>query len=209
MTITLSPDLLKAAVLFTSKEETRFYLKGVSIQVTLANVKVASTDGHRLFVARVNQEENTDTFSIIIPSDTIATATKGVKYCHLELSKLSDTQWRLGDTIFTPIDGTFPDYSRIVPTTVSGETAQFNPEYVASLGKANKLLGGTAENVTIGYNGDKPALVTGFGFQSHNAIAVLMPLRSAAEDWASILNAAMGDGFATSPVEAQAQAQAA
>ena len=206
MPVTLSPDLLKAAVLFTSKEETRFYLKGVAIQATLAAVKIASTDGHRLFTARVDQPENTDTFSIIIPSDAIATATKGVKYCHLVLSKLSDTQWRLGDTIFTPIDGTFPEYSRIVPTGVSGETAQYNPEYVAALGKANKLLGGSAENVTIGHNGDKPALVTGSGYKAHNALAVIMPLRSAVEDWSSILNAAMGEGFAAPPAEAQALA---
>jgi len=198
MPITISPDLLKAAVLFTSKEETRYYLKGVSIQATPATIKVAATDGHRLFVARENQEENTETFSIIIPSETIATATKGVKYCHLELSKISETQWRLGDTIFTPIDGTFPEYSRIVPTSVSGETAQYNPEYIAGLGKANKLLGGS-NTATIGYNGDKPALVTGDGYKAHNALAVLMPMRSAAEDWATILNAAMGDGFAISP----------
>ena len=206
MSITLSPDLLKAAVLFTSKEETRYYLKGVAIQATIAAVKVASTDGHRLFVARVDQTENTEAFSIIIPSDAIATATKGVKYCHLALSKLSETQWRLGDTIFTPIDGTFPDCTKVIPTGVSGETAQYNPEYVAALGKANKLLGGSAENVTIGYNGDKPALVTGSGFKAHNALAVIMPLRSAAEDWSSILNAAMGDGFATPPAEAQSLA---
>ena len=199
MSITISPDLLKAAVLFTSKEETRFYLKVVAIQATLATVKVAATDGHRLFVARVDQPENTDTFSIIIPSDAIATATKGAKY-PLALSKLSDTQWRLGDTIFTPIDGTFPEYSRIVPTGVSGETAQYNPEYVAALGKANKLLGGSSQ-ATIGYNGDNPALVTGDGYKAHNAVAVLMPMRSAVEDWSFILNAAMGTGFATATEE--------
>lgn len=204
MTITLSPDLLKAAVLFTSKEETRFYLKGVAIQATLATVKIAATDGHRLFVARVDQTENTETFSIIIPSEAIATATKGAKHS-LDLSKLSDTQWRLGDTIFTPIDGTFPEYSRIVPTGVSGETAQYNPEYVAALGKANKLLGG--QNLaTIGYNGDSPALVTGQGYKNHNAFAVIMPMRSAKEDWATILNASMGEGFAAPPGEAQALA---
>ena len=199
MSITLSPDLLKAAVLFTSKEEVRYYLKGVSIQATIATVKVAATDGHRLFVARVCQEENTEAFSIIIPSDTIATATKGAKY-PLALSKLSDTQWRLGDTIFTPIDGTFPEYSRIVPTSVSGETAQYNPEYVAALGKANKLLGGS-NTATIGYNGKNPALVTGDGYKAHNAIAVIMPMRSAAEDWSFIINAAMGTGFATATEE--------
>ena len=205
MPITLSPDLLKAAVLFTSKEETRYYLKGVAIQANLATVKVASTDGHRLFVARGDQPENTETFLIIIPSDTIASATKGAKH-PLDLSKLSETQWRLGDTIFTPIDGTFPEYSSIVPTGVSGETAQFNPEYVAALGKANKLLGGSAENVTIGFNGDKPALVTGSGYKAHNALAVLMPLRSAVEDWSSILKAAMGECFAAPPAEAQSLA---
>ena len=199
MTITLSPDLLKAAVLFTSKEETRFYLKGVSIQATLATIKVAATDGHRLFVARVNQEENTEAFSIIIPGDTIVTATKGAKY-PLALSKLSENQWRLGDTIFTPIDGTFPEYSRIVPTSVSGETAQYNPEYIAALGKANKLLGGS-NTATIGYNGDNPALVTGDGYKVHNSIAVLMPMRADKENWSTILNAAMGTGFATATEE--------
>lgn len=205
MPVTLSPDLLKAAVIFTSKEETRYYLKGVAIQATLATVKVAATDGHRLFVARVDQPENTETFSIIIPSDAIASATKGAKH-PLDLSKLSETQWRLGDTIFTPIDGTFPEYSGVVPTGVSGEPAQYKPEYVAALGKANKLLGGSAENVTIGYNGDKPALVTGSGYKAHNALAVIMPLRSAVEDWSSILNAAMGEGFAAPPAEAQSLA---
>lgn len=204
MPVTLSPDLLKAAVIFTSKEETRFYLKGVAIQATPATVKIAATDGYRLFVARVDQTENTETFSIIIPTDAIAAATKGAKY-PLALSKLSDTQWRLGDTIFTPIDGTFPGYERIVPTGVSGETAQYNSEYIAALGKANKLLGGST-TAKIGYNGDKPALVTGDGYKAHNAIAVIMPMRSTAEDWSSILNAAMGDGFATTPAEAQALA---
>ena len=199
MSITLSPDLLKAAVLFTSKEDPRSYLKGVSIQATLATIKVAATDGHRLFVARVCQEENTEAFSIIIPTDTIVTATKGAKY-PLALSKLSDTQWRLGDTIFTPIDGTFPEYSRIVPTSVSGETAQYNPEYIAGLGKANKLLGGS-NTATIGYNGDNPALVTGDGYKVHNAIAVLMPMRAGKENWSTILNAAMGTGFATATEE--------
>ena len=44
-------DLLKAALLCASTEETRYYLKGVHLSTS---GHMVTTDGHRMFVARLN-----------------------------------------------------------------------------------------------------------------------------------------------------------
>ena len=104
-----------------ARQDVRYYLNGLLLEVAPQSVKAVATDGHRLAVARLDTGTGLDeTRAIIVPR-------KGV----LELAKLLTTedvelQVRIGtnavqltiDSVrFTSklIDGKFPDYGRVVP----------------------------------------------------------------------------------------------
>lgn len=97
-----------------STEETRFYLNGVYLHTKGGNLAAVATDGHRL-ARHIADYEVPDFKGIIIPRKLVGLVPKG----DLAVS-LSDTKIRLvaGDTTITSklIDGTFPDYERIIPT---------------------------------------------------------------------------------------------
>lgn len=195
MAINLDVNVLKALVLFASNEQSRYYLCGVNVKVAPGKAQLAATDGHKAMVANLAQEDNQEALSLIIPSETIKTAIKGQKYA-VELARVNNTQWRLGAAIFTPIDGTFPDYERIIPRTISKEIAHFDAEYIGVIGKADKALGGNAQ-INIGHNGEAPALVSSEAMRDKNAFVVIMPLRAENVDWAETVNAVMGKDFMT------------
>lgn len=172
---------LKAATFCASSEETRYYLKGVFAEYKDGELILVATDGHRLLA--VHPENNGPAphgpaFGIIIPLDAIARikinkyATQGDLVCEAGQWALHYEGIKIG---FTPIDGTFPDWRRIVPSETSGEAAQFNAAYLNDFAKASKLLGGDTRPV-VAYNGEGPALI---GFQSDiEAFGVLMPFRA-------------------------------
>jgi hypothetical protein len=79
------------------------------------------------------------------------------------------------------IDGTFPDWRRVVPADVDGEAAPgwFNVGYLADFAKAAKILGdyfGKSQSMMSVHGADAgaPALVR---FASDRVFAVLMPMR--------------------------------
>ena len=96
---------------------------------------------------------------------------------------------RIGDLTCEPVDGTFPDWTRAIPSREpSGVVAQFNPAYVADMGKIGTLLTGNRSGnlAHFHHNGDGPCGVTFPGCD--DAFAVLMPVRAShtTEDWACI-----------------------
>lgn len=171
--------LLKAAAMFASKEETRYYLKGVAVQAGPRGVYLVSTDSHRLLAFRQSADD-TPPVDIIIPADVIARIKLDRHVEDATLTRDGDTQWRIdycGTAIsFAPIDGTFPDWRRIVPRKVDGCVAQFDPAYVGDFAKVAKALGLSNTRVVIGHNGQGPALVS-FG-DDVDGFGVLMPMRA-------------------------------
>jgi hypothetical protein len=96
---------------------------------------------------------------------------------------------RIGDLSCQPVNGTFPDWRRVIASREpSGVVAQFNPSYVADMGKIGTLLTGNRSGnlAHFHHNGDGPCGVTFPGCD--DAFAVLMPVRlsQTAEDWARI-----------------------
>jgi hypothetical protein len=175
----LNIRLLKAAAFAVSKDETRYYLKGVAVQADAKGSYLIATDGHRLLAFCQSREcYGGEPVSIIIPADIIA----GIKLNkHIEIAELtqeSATHWRLdyvgASVIFAPIDGTFPDWRLLIPKETDGKPAQYNPAYVGDFAKATKALG--QGQPVIAYNGDGPALVT-FG-DDVDGFGVLMPMRT-------------------------------
>jgi len=171
-------DLLKAALYCASNEESRYYLRGVHLATS---GHMVTTDGHRLFCAKLVEAVSQD---VIIPIDTVKAALKlaGKKAETLELNGNT-----LGGITFTPVDGTFPDWRRVIPpidgytTAADGKAAHFNPDYVYDIGQMSRALGsknGTAFQIH-GWDSGSPHGVTFAGRE--DCFAVIMPMRQHGE----------------------------
>jgi DNA polymerase-3 subunit beta len=105
-----------------SSEETRYYLMGIFLHVVDEQLRAAATDGHRLARVTVPRPDGADGMpDVIVPRKAVAELFKLLEELEgtVEIS-LSPTKIRfgLGSAILTSklIDGTFPDYNRVIPT---------------------------------------------------------------------------------------------
>lgn len=108
-----------------STEETRYYLNGIYIHATEAEgspvLRAVATDGHRL--ARVEEplpEGAAGMPGVIVPRKTVNELRKLAEETQDEIEvRLSDTKVRfgIGSVSLTSklIDGTFPEYERVIP----------------------------------------------------------------------------------------------
>jgi DNA polymerase-3 subunit beta len=109
-----------------STEETRYYLNGIFFHATDEDgglLRAAATDGHRLARYTLSRPTGAEGMpDVIVPRKAVAEIRKlldehldGRVAIDLSPSKIRFT---LGSAILTSklIDGTFPDYSRVIPT---------------------------------------------------------------------------------------------
>jgi len=109
-----------------STEETRYYLNGVYMHVADGEggkvLRCVATDGHRL--ARIDAdlpEGAADMPGVIVPRKTVGELRKLLEDDDMQIAvSVSETKVRFAtpDISLTSkvIDGTFPDYSRVIPT---------------------------------------------------------------------------------------------
>lgn len=108
-----------------STEETRYYLNGIFLHTHEADgrlkLRAVATDGHRLARAEMEAPAGSEGMpGIIIPRKTVSELQKLVDDPDVAVTtELSDTKIRLtiGSIVLTSklIDGTFPDYQRVIP----------------------------------------------------------------------------------------------
>jgi DNA polymerase-3 subunit beta len=109
-----------------STEETRYYLNGIFMHTIESagklKLRAVATDGHRLARADVEAPSGSEGMpGIIIPRKTVGELQKLVDNPELIVTiEVSDAKIRftLGSVVLTSklIDGTFPDYQRVIPT---------------------------------------------------------------------------------------------
>ena len=198
MEYTVPVDMIKAALLSVSKEQTRNYLCGVFMQRREGVLRIVSTDGHRMFIGAVNLDDGRQyDFDAMLPTAEVKKALTGLgrkdQFVQMQMQMAGESAETVRFTVklngveITPIDGTFPTYERIVPTETSGAAADFDPRYYADLGKAAKLLAGGEAALTIAQNGLDPAIVS---FRNRpDCLVVLMPRRN---DFSPISQADIG-----------------
>ncbi len=105
-----------------SSEETRYYLMGIFLHVIEEQLRAAATDGHRLARVTLPRPDGAEGMpDVIIPRKAVNELYRLLEELEgtVEIS-LSPTKVRfgLGSAVLTSklIDGTFPDYSRVIPT---------------------------------------------------------------------------------------------
>jgi DNA polymerase-3 subunit beta len=118
-------NMLRKVVSAVSKEEVRYYLNGVFWRRSGKHQEVVATDGHRLMLHRVPSTGGADT-AHIIHRETVDVLLKHFAGADLKIyqtGKLGCLEFvaRGAALMATSIDGTFPDYARVIP---SADTAQ-------------------------------------------------------------------------------------
>lgn len=109
-----------------STEETRYYLNGIFIHVSDEELKAAATDGHRLARFTLPKPDGADGMpDVIVPRKCVAELRKLLEEAldtnveiDLSASKIRFTLGGENGVVLTSklIDGTFPDYTRVIPT---------------------------------------------------------------------------------------------
>ncbi|MEM8696915.1 MAG: DNA polymerase III subunit beta [Pseudomonadota bacterium] len=108
-----------------STEETRYYLNGIFFHVTDEDqpvLKAAATDGHRLARFTMPRPDGAEGMpDVIVPRKCVGELRKMLDELDGTVAvALSDSKIRfgLGTAVMTSklIDGTFPDYNRVIPT---------------------------------------------------------------------------------------------
>jgi DNA polymerase-3 subunit beta len=113
---------IKAASFAMSSEETRYYLKGVNIEISAAHgILAIATDGHRLIAmqAAPTPQAITGDREIIIPAETVKRIKINRRYSDGILRDMGNGQWQIEHDgqiwAFQPIDGSFPAWRRVLP----------------------------------------------------------------------------------------------
>lgn len=97
-----------------STEEARYYLNGVFLHNPGSALVAVATDGHRL--SRHTAPTVGDLPPVILPRKLVSILPKGNVHVSLSPTKV---RIQTSDTVITSklIDGTFPDYQRVIPTS--------------------------------------------------------------------------------------------
>jgi len=182
--ITINKSALKAASRFAAKSDIRYYLVGVYVEANETETRLIATDGNTMLIHRM-KAENTHSWSGIVPLDTVQAILKHKSpyekkgnHLPIELSECGGTEGRIDYAgqafVFRPVDGKFPDYRRVIPQSITGEPACYQPQYLQRIQDAAYDLGNAKEGgFGMGYNGTSGAVCP----INDDCLAIVMPLR--------------------------------
>lgn len=182
-TITLKIKDIKAVSHAMANKDMRYYLNAMLVEHNGIETRLAAMDGHRMHLVRVEHDSAlvSEPVKYIIPRDFILQLIKtkfsknDIKQVTLTFSdmKVAAALPNGGEIISKLIDGVFPDYNRVIPSSLSEEYAYLKPEY--QLDAVNGLID-YSENknltIKIKHNGEGAAVLA-YG----NYLAVIMPVR--------------------------------
>jgi hypothetical protein len=168
----------------TGKEETRYYLKGVLLEITdCGDVHLVSTDGARMFFGRIPaagvqwmDKRPEGTREIILPYDALKQAAKH-RLQMINIEHMGEDIYNINGIACQSIQGYFPAWRRVVEDAfknINSECPPMDWGRVATVEKALREWSGN-KNATVRVHGRGDAvgaLVTG---DDHNAFAVVMP----------------------------------
>ena len=132
-----------------STEETRYYLNGIYLHAIEVDgvpmLRAVATDGHRLARVELPAPKGSETMpGVIVPRKTVAEVQRLVEDPAGSVAvELSPTKMRftLGDVVLTSklIDGTFPDYARVIPQANDKSLTVDKTEFVAAVDRVSTI----------------------------------------------------------------------
>ncbi len=148
-----------------STEETRYYLNGVYMHVSDADggqvLRCVATDGHRL--ARIDAdlpEGAKDMPGVIVPRKTVAELRKVLEDDDMRIAvSVSETKVRFATPDITMtskvIDGTFPDYTRVIPQGNTRKLEVDASEFVRAVDRVSTVSSERSRAVKLSLDEDR------------------------------------------------------
>ena len=141
--------LIEKARFAISTEETRYYLNGIYLHAARSDgadtLRAVATDGHRLAQVEVALPEGADGMpGVIVPRKTVHEVFRliedGSETVRVELSS-SKVRFSAGDIVLTSklIDGTFPDYGRVIPEGNDKLLSVDNAEFASAVDRVSTV----------------------------------------------------------------------
>src|SRR6516164_8449168 len=145
-----------------STEETRYYLNGIYLHTAgtakAQTLRAVATDGHRLAQMEVELPKGAAGMpGIIVPRKTVAEVHRLMEDGETEVTiELSPGKIRLaiGATVLTSklIDGTFPDYARVIPSGNDKELVVDRKEFEAAVDRVSTVSSERGRAVKLSIN---------------------------------------------------------
>lgn len=164
--IKIKQDSLKKLIENTSfsmgNQDIRAYLNGLFFELNNDSLTVVATDGHRLSIGEVKQNNNLEERkTVILPRKAVLELTKLLNKSTQDTAEihLSDNYFSLIDTntkiISRLIDGNFPNYKQVMPTDFSNTIIIDRIDFLSSLQQASIFVDERTKGVKLVFRDDK------------------------------------------------------
>src|SRR6185503_18109041 len=151
-----------------STEETRYYLNGIYLHAAASGkaqmLRAVATDGHRLAQVELPLPKGAAGMpGIIVPRKTVGEVQRLIEDNEAEvLVELSQGKIRftLGDVVLTSklIDGTFPDYARVIPVGNEKELVVDKKEFEQAVDRVSTVSSERGRAVKLSLSGGRLVL---------------------------------------------------
>jgi DNA polymerase-3 subunit beta len=151
-----------------STEETRYYLNGIYLHTVgsgkATTLRAVATDGHRLAQAELPLPAGAAGMpGIIVPRKTVNEVLRLTEDNDAEIAiELSSSKIRfaIGDVVLTSklIDGTFPDYVRVIPTGNDKELVVDKKDFEAAVDRVSTVSSERGRAVKLSLSGGRLVL---------------------------------------------------
>jgi DNA polymerase III subunit beta len=148
-----------------STEETRYYLNGIYLHNPASNEKpllrAVATDGHRLAQYELEAPDGAGGMpGVIVPRKTVGELQRLIENGESEVSvELSTNKIRftIGDVVLTSklIDGTFPDYARVIPLGNDKKLVVDKADFEAAVDRVSTVSSERGRAVKLSLNGPR------------------------------------------------------
>jgi DNA polymerase-3 subunit beta len=146
-----------------AQQDIRYYLNGLLMVVEDKSLKLVATDGHRLAYAALELDVKLPRQEVIVPRKTVLELAKLVEDADGEVRvELSPSKIRVSTRriVLTSklIDGTFPDYERVIPQGNDKRMEVDNAAFAQAVDRVSTLSSDKGRAVKLTISGGKLTL---------------------------------------------------
>jgi DNA polymerase-3 subunit beta len=148
-----------------STEETRYYLNGIYLHAASSGktqmLRAVATDGHRLAQMEIELPKGAVGMpGIIVPRKTVAEVQRLMEDSDAEVAielSAGKIRFTVGEAVLTSklIDGTFPDYGRVIPAGNDKELIVDKKEFEAAVDRVSTVSSERGRAVKLSITGGK------------------------------------------------------
>jgi DNA polymerase-3 subunit beta len=148
-----------------STEETRYYLNGIYLHAASSGkaqmLRAVATDGHRLAQMEIELPKGAVGMpGIIVPRKTVAEVQRLMEDSDAEVAielSAGKIRFTVGEAVLTSklIDGTFPDYGRVIPAGNDKELVVDKKEFEAAVDRVSTVSSERGRAVKLSITGGK------------------------------------------------------